>query len=283
MTKRRDVVRLLEAYGFHAEGGTKHERFRKNPFSGEKSSSSGKTVGNFLNAFTPSPAMKSSSSAPMTGTGLSFRPAIISASTDWSTVSVPPESSGTTSPPATFSSSGIPRRSPWTAATSAPSPSPPSSPASLLSFPSEKKVGKEKLGTCSPRVVAVGSFRRIVERGEGKGCRGEFLPAPRVKGRPGASREVSAGLSREGKARGAQETSGRFTAGRMDVRASRVFPRAGGAFFRSLQAASLSGAFPPLFGCPEAGAKKAGNSFKSPAAHGFVKSDRWLLLPVNLA
>ena len=28
MTKRRDVVRLLEAYGFHSEGGTKHERFR---------------------------------------------------------------------------------------------------------------------------------------------------------------------------------------------------------------------------------------------------------------
>ncbi|OUO60415.1 hypothetical protein B5F73_03770 [Olsenella sp. An270] len=28
LTKRRDVVRLLEAYGFHAEGGTKHERFR---------------------------------------------------------------------------------------------------------------------------------------------------------------------------------------------------------------------------------------------------------------
>lgn len=27
MTKRRDVVRLLEAHGFVSEGGTKHETF----------------------------------------------------------------------------------------------------------------------------------------------------------------------------------------------------------------------------------------------------------------
>lgn len=27
MTKRRDVVRILESYGFHPDKGTKHERF----------------------------------------------------------------------------------------------------------------------------------------------------------------------------------------------------------------------------------------------------------------
>lgn len=27
MTKRRDVVRLLESHGFRSDGGTKHEKF----------------------------------------------------------------------------------------------------------------------------------------------------------------------------------------------------------------------------------------------------------------
>lgn len=28
MTKRRDIVRLLESHGFQSRGGTKHEEFR---------------------------------------------------------------------------------------------------------------------------------------------------------------------------------------------------------------------------------------------------------------